>query len=595
MRAKLAKLRTLVRLGVANLARVGLYRVRLKWCRHPVQKISASPVMGPFFTMPELRGGPKSRSDWQSGHMTYFGRDVPIGDIPHWHIGPENGTPADHDAPWWTIPDFDAAVGDIKTVWEASRFDWLIPLAQRAVVGDADSLATLNHWITDWSAKNPPYLGANWKCGQEASIRVIHLAAAALVMQPHGKAALPPALRTFLHQHLQRIAPTMGYAIGQANNHGTSEAAALFIGGTWTGGETGNRHAALGRKWLEDRARKLVMPDGSFSQYSVTYHRVMLDTYSLAEIWCRQSGGKPFSAELQDKLRAATLWLAQMTDPHTGDAPVIGANDGAHLIRLTDADYRDFRPSVQLATALFCNATRYRAGAQDDQLAWLGLGLPAASCAPLGQQTFADGGFQVLRCGPATAYLRFPRFRFRPSQADALHCDFWLSGRNILRDAGSFSYNVSDEDTAYFNGTASHNTVQFDGRDQMPRLSRFLFGDWLKTDSFGTGNGHVTAAYTDSHGAHHSRTMTLGAHHLDVTDKLAGFTTATLRWRLIPANWVLTGNTLTGHGITLTINGDVEISLTQGWESRYYLQKKPLPVLEVTTSTAQTITTKVSW
>lgn len=595
MAGRLAKLRTLARLGLSNLARVGLYRVLLKLGRHPVQKITASPVTGPFFEMPALREGLKPRSDWRPGHMSYFGRDVPISDIPNWHLGPENSTPAAHDAPWWTIPDFDPAVGDIKTVWEASRFDWLIPMAQWATTGDADSLATLNHWITDWSAKNPPYRGANWKCGQEASIRVMHLAAAALVMKPHGKADMTPALRAFLHQHLQRIAPTMGYAIGQSNNHGTSEAAALFIGGTWLGDAQGQKWAALGKKWLENRAQKLIAPDGSFSQYSVTYHRVMLDTYALAEVWRVRNNAGRFSHALRERLRLATLWLAHMTDPATGDTPVIGANDGAHLIRLTDADYRDFRPSVQLATALFCEQTRYPSGPQDGQLLWWDLSLPPAKSGKLHNKTFADGGYQILRAPGAVAYMRFPMFAHRPSQADALHVDLWVGGRNIARDAGSFSYNVSDADTAYFNGTAAHNTVQFDGRDQMPRLSRFLFGDWLETDTLDVLNTTATAGYTDSYGCSHTRTIILTETSLVTTDEITGFGHATLRWRLMPGDWTLNGSTLSGEGFTLTIKGGDEITLTQGEESRYYLQKTPLPVLEIRCNAAQTVTSKFSW
>lgn len=35
------------------------------------------------------------------------------------------------DRNWWEIPDFDLAVGDIKAVWEASRFDWVPALAQK--------------------------------------------------------------------------------------------------------------------------------------------------------------------------------------------------------------------------------------------------------------------------------------------------------------------------------------------------------------------------------------------------------------------------------------------------------------------------------
>ena len=75
--------------------------------------------------------------------------------------------------------------------------------------------------------------------------------------------------------HLRRIAPTIRYAIAQDNNHGTSEAAALFIGGTWLallGEPAGRRWAVRGRRWLEDRAGRLIGVDGSFSQYSLNYH-----------------------------------------------------------------------------------------------------------------------------------------------------------------------------------------------------------------------------------------------------------------------------------------------------------------------------------
>ena len=95
--------------------------------------------------------------------------------------------------PWWQIPDFDPRVGDIKTIWEASRFDWVLTCAQHACHGDPVGVERLNTWLADWVANNPPYLGPNWKCGQEASIRVIHLAVAALILDQHRRSM--PALR----------------------------------------------------------------------------------------------------------------------------------------------------------------------------------------------------------------------------------------------------------------------------------------------------------------------------------------------------------------------------------------------------------------
>src|SRR5690606_31645940 len=102
---------------------------------------------------------------------------------PDWHTNPVTGARvADPSIPWWRIPDFDPSIGDIKTVWEASRMGWVIPLAQRAAAGDVDALDRLNGWLADWCRHNPAYRGPNWKCGQEASLRLLHLSAGALLL-----------------------------------------------------------------------------------------------------------------------------------------------------------------------------------------------------------------------------------------------------------------------------------------------------------------------------------------------------------------------------------------------------------------------------
>ena len=48
------------------------------------------------------------------------------------------------------------------------------------------------------------------------------------------------------------------------------------------------------------------------------------------------------------------------------------------------------------------------------------------------------------------AMLRYPRFRYRPGHADALHLDLWLGDRNILRDGGTYSYNAERKWLNYF-------------------------------------------------------------------------------------------------------------------------------------------------
>jgi len=604
------KLRALRALGLRNVVRVGWYRLRLRLGIHPVQRISATVSARPFFRMPvkaRLSSLPVNRQ-WQDAPC-YFGWFSVAGrGCPDWFLNPFNGKRfAEVARPWWTIPDFNREVGDIKTIWEASRFDWVIGFAQQAAQGDAEALDKLNRWLADWSEKNPPYNGPNWKCGQEASIRVMHLAMAALLLEQVDSPL--PALQALIRAHLLRIAPTIGYAMAQNNNHGTSEAAALFIGGSWLarlGDKQGRRWALKGRKWLDERARMLIEADGSFSQYSANYHRVMLDTYGMAEIWRRKLSRPAFSALLYERLGKASQWLFALTNADTGDAPNLGANDGARLLPLTETDYRDYRPAVQLSMVLFCDDRAYEGdGSWNVPLQWLGIPLPHGFAKRPDSQHFIQGGYCALRSQDAFALLRYPRFRFRPSHADALHVDFWLGGANVLRDGGSFSY-ADDEANAYFKGTVSHNTIQFDDRDQMPRLGRFLFGEWLETEQIEplkTVDGEVSAGagYRDWKGARHHRMCRLTAGGLCVVDEISGVAQkAVLRWRLMPGDWEVKGRSVSNGRITVTVssNSGVKISrfeLMQGRESRYYLQETVLPVLEVEVNAPGTLETVVDF
>lgn len=605
MSGNATRLRTLKAIGVMNGLRVLAYRLGLKSGLHPVQRVKAVlPEIGPFFSAPAaIRSDRSAPATWRDTALLFGAYPVAIGRAPPaWTrdllAEPDARDPSpDGLLPWWRIGDFSG--GDIKRIWEFSRFDWAMAFAQQAVAGEPDAIDRLNRWIEGWAKANPAYRGPNWKCAQEASIRVLHLSAAAMMLD--GEGSVSPALRTLIEAHVRRILPTLSYARAQDNNHATSEATALFVAGAWftiAGVPGGPALARQGRALLERCVERLFAPDGSFSQYSLNYHRVALDTLSLAEIWRRRAALPPFSALWRERARAASAWLRVMVDPASGDAPNLGANDGANLLPLTDGAYRDHRPSVQLACALFEDRRAFPAGPWDDALEWLDVPIPATLAALPEHAILDDGGYAVLRQGEAMAMLRYPRFRFRPSQADALHVDLWLGGRNLLRDGGSFSYNTEAEWLNYFGGVRSHNTIEFDDQPQMPRLSRFLLGDWIATDTSGpTGKGFA-ASYQSRAGWRHEREIQLDT-HLTVIDTVAGFARdARLRWRLAPGDWRIEDGVVTDGQHRLAVSADVPITafeLKSGWESRHYLERTPLPVLEVVIRQPGRIRSEYRW
>ena len=588
--------------------RVFLYRLGVRFGFNPVKTIRANTSTGCFFnssfTVQIIKL--KANDQWRSQQFYFGWYKVATEKVPDWHrniltdVAVKNAS-----LPWWEISDFDAELGDVKTVWEASRLDWVLCFAQYAKQGDEQHLNKLNDWLNDWSKNNPPYLGVNWKCGQEASIRVMHLAMTAIILEQTDNTE--PALLEFVESHLNRIVPTISYAIAQDNNHGTSEASALYIGGSWlanNGVAEGIKWQEIGLKWLENRAKKLILADGAFSQYSTNYHRVMLDSYSMAEVWRNKLNLPSFSQNLYKKLQLATNWLYQFTQEKTGDIANLGANDGARLLALTSADYRDFRPSVQLASTLFFKNKAWRCdGDWNLPLHWLGIAIPTETLVQQGSFHFNSGGYFGVRArnNKAFAMMTYPKFHFRPSQCDALHLDFWLHGQNLLRDGGTFSYNAGVKYIEYYGGTESHNTIQFDRHEQMPRLSRFLLGGWLKARDivFENNKNLYQASYKDLYKAQHQRIVTLKDDYLYIKDTISGVNhSAVLRWRLSPGQWIVNGNEISNGSHSLTITTDLKIvrfELIIGKESRYYYQEAELPVLEIEVEQAGSIITEYKY
>lgn len=619
--------RTLWKLGPLNVVRVGIYKLLLKSGVYRRLLPIAAPVRGPFFNWSTRTAGfdgfaAASPQAWlqdarrvMAGQLPAFSNHwVEIGFPPRWHRSMI--TQVDHEGAgrhWSEISDFSGKGGDIKGYWEASRFDGLLMLTLGWISSPQDDLRdSIETWIADWCERNPANEGPQWKCGQETSLRLMHLLLVVELLRRWSGVEPTHSLQQVVAEHANRIAATMLYAIGQDNNHGTSEAAALFVAGAFLKrsprqalSARGTRWMASGRHWLENRLSRLVAQDGSFSQHSVNYHRMMLDTCALAETFRRWYEEPSWSPPMTAACARATLWLAAFIDAEGGDAPNLGANDGSRLFVMHRLPYRDYRPSAQWAAHLFLGQRLFTTEAIDEQLTWLGQAHSATADTvdSRAARVFPDGGYATLTSGSAWLLLRLPVFRFRPSQADALHLDLWLGDQCVLHDAGSFSYNTSPQWLAYFSGTASHNTIQFDDHDQMPRLSRFLFGEWLNCEALeaDVAQGRVSAAYRDVWGARHHRSVVVGPGRCTVTDSVSGFARrAVLRWRLFgdAEHWAGAEGDWHNGQLKLHVSSTtplVRAELTTGWQSLHYAEKTSVPMFEAEVPSDAVITTEISW
>jgi len=543
---------------------------------------------------------------WKSSGLYFSWFSFELGDIPpKWNFNYLNGIKYDGGLrKWWKIDDFNLNIGDIKTLWELSRFDWVLIFSIKSKSGDKASLKRLNEWISDWCKHNPSYFGVNWKCAQEASFRVIHLAISAKIL---NQKMMLNDLKILIIAHLKRIASSTSYASSQENNHITSEAAALYIGGLWCS----ENHIADGIHWknegrvlLEKNINKLIHTDGGFSQYSVNYHRLLLDTMCSVELLRLWFEDKPFRSCTYKKLKAATLWLYTMVNEENGNVPNLGANDGANLLPVSNHDYRDFRPSVQLSMVLFHSKIAYETGNGLNYFLKVNdIKLPLEKIKRVRYKNFNDSGISVMKNNDLSVFIKYPKYKFRPKHCDALHVDFWIGKINILRDCGTYKYNSHNEDNYNFSGVKYHNTIQFDGSEQMPSLGRFLRGGWLNSKNtymnIKDRNKLIFGcSYTDWKGATHEREVQLYKNKLIIQDLISGFDElAILRWNLIKTNWILENNKIISKYCTIRVNSGMHmksIELLKGWESLYYSKKDEINVLECSFFNSGKITTTIN-
>ena len=593
--------RTVKKLGYFNVLSVIVYRV---FIRSFIAKLVFSQKKKKIFTQAFFQDSNENKTSLLKngvilqnadsildGNILYYSYHLlNVGQTPNWFINPFNGeTYKGTDQNWTKLNDFDSKLGDIKNVWELSRFNWLGTLViAYKITQNITYLDKMNQWVQDWIEKNPQNTGPNWKCGQEASIRAINILLANEII---GSGQVPNDLNELLSIHLDRIEPTTFYAKAQDNNHGLSEGVALYLLGHFLWKKTNkHKYLSLHRKGLclvENRVDKLIMDDGTFSQYSIVYHRMVLDLLSLLELLRQRWGIDSFSEIFYIKCNLAIEWYSEMIDLDMGNAPNMGANDGTYLFNYDQKDYRDFRPSLVLASSVF--NIPIDDSFQVDHCLQTIFSLPSNFIKKekkLSKQ-YSAGGYIRLERDRGKAIIRVPKYKFRPPHSDALHIDVWQDGINWIRDSGSFSYALPINEQASFSGTKGHSTIQFNGQDQMPKISRFLFGNWLEPSHilFDNKKNIMSAGYKDQNGNSHIRKVKEIGKGWEIIDDIRGdFQFAELQWILKPGKWNVNKKSVSHRIISIEFesNQNFELKLSESYESLHYMNKTIVPILEIT-------------
>jgi len=419
----------------------------------------------------------------KEGYVQFFnGEWRYLGENYKWITNPTTNYSYDLNKHWTELETLEPGIGDIKFVWEKSRFSYLYTLIRYDFHFYEDQSEFVFSEILSWIEKNPLNMGPNFSCSQEISIRVLNWIftlyyyknSPALTEERFTK------IITSIYDQAQHVEAHLNFSLLTVrNNHAITECLLLYtVGHLFPFYPQSDRWKVKGKKFLEQEGLYQIYPDGSYLQFSTNYQRVVIQLYTWA-FYLGNANNDHFSPALTERLNKALNFLYQLQDPISGMLPNYGANDGALFFPLNQCEFRDYRPQLNALHYILNGKSLYQEQDVQEDLFWFS-NQSHVSAESKSRQTssFSTGGYYTLRDADKFAFIRCGNHPDRPSQADNLHLDIWYQGKNILRDAGSYKYNTSKEETRFFMGTASHNTIMIEDNDQMYKGGRFLWFYW---------------------------------------------------------------------------------------------------------------------
>jgi hypothetical protein len=412
-----------------------------------------------------------------------------------WFGDPLTGRRARADDFCFDVPYRDeAAVGNIKHLWEPSRQHHVTLLASAYWLSGQESHAALaGRFLDSWWRANPFLKGVHWTSAIEAGIRLLAWTwTRALLGGWRGASALfeeNPLFRTQLYNH-QRYVASFRSRGSSANNHLIAEMAGLAASTTafpWFEESAGwSRIAWSG---LATEISRQTFADGLNCEQASDYHAFVFEL-ALAAAMIGALSGRKIDPAIAGALQSMADAAAATLDA-AGRAPRMGDGDDGRGLVVDDPDGERWRILLETADRLFGRAAWWSAQASGSVLARIAtaardqvpmLRPPRPAQRP---HFFPQAGQSLMRMLNAAPEI-WCRFDHGPhgflsiaahGHADALSIELRVGGVELLADPGTYCYHGEPAWRRYFRGTAGHNTLAIDGEDQARQAGPFLWRD----------------------------------------------------------------------------------------------------------------------
>ncbi|MCQ2496143.1 MAG: heparinase II/III family protein [Lachnospiraceae bacterium] len=434
-----------------------------------------------------------------------------------WQLNPLTGKATDEKNKWFKIPDFDKERGDIKVIWEISRFSHLVTLARAYyITNQIKYYNAFSSQIDSWVEHNPYSYGANYKCGQECSIRMVNLLLAYSAFNNMGILTENDIsnIKTIVSDSYKKVLSNFFYAYKCIkNNHTISELMGMIIG-AWCCNDEKTLKKAF--KYINKVIQNQFFEDGGYSQFSFNYQRLALMALNI--LLSTQSKTKlTFTEKNIDRILKSALMLYEcQTDKF--DVPNYGANDGALIFKLTSCGYRDFRAVVNTTYKLIRGKELYENDIHREELIWLGINIDNLVFDVIERKSskFPKAGIFTLRSNENFFMTICNDYKGRPGHMDQMHIDFWIGDVNVFCDGGTYSY--ASETGQKMLKASGHNTLIVQDCEQMAIRPPFFIYNWPNRQNYIFSQNNICVSSKFKTGYEHMREIVKSENGFNIID-----------------------------------------------------------------------------
>jgi Heparinase II/III-like protein/Heparinase II/III N-terminus/Polysaccharide deacetylase len=316
------------------------------------------------------------------------------------------------------------------------------------------------------------------------------------------------------------------------HNHGINEAAALLqIAVDFPDMPQAHAWRATATTRLDTSIHSLVDPDGVLIENSPYYQFYALDKLWQIDRWAKATH-VALSPDFESRLGQMINYATYILQPDSS-VPLLGAS---------------------LATTIHDHGTYAQMGESNPYFEYVLTHGAEGQVPPHTSVSFSRAGQTIMRSGwgtgsnfTAQSFLTFNvgPYRTTHSNLDSLAITLYGDGTTLLPGAGLYTYSPGTM-RDYFHGTASHDTVVVDGRDQA--VGNAMGGVFAQKDgiTYQSGESSLYAGVT-----HRRVVMMLDPTHYLVTDRLTSSSVHTYTQMF----HLFSGAHVTTHGLTVTGTG----------------------------------------